>query len=221
LQLQMVNAVRPRGRPRNFSRELAVRKATELFWERGYEGTTVEQLQEAMGGISAPSFYAAFGSKEALFREALQCHAQSEGAAGLQALADGKTARSSVDGALRAAVAVYTQRGRPRGCLLVLGAINCMPENRSVQDYARDFRSQRHKFILQRLERAVAQGDLAEGLDLVAIASFYVTILDGLALAARDGVPRKTLDFVVEGAMAAWSKLVAKPRKQTRTGQRA
>jgi AcrR family transcriptional regulator len=175
----------------------------------------VEELQKAMGGITAPSFYAAFGSKEELFREALQFHGRSEGEAGIKALTEGKTARSSIEGALRAAVASYTQRGRPRGCLLVLGAVNCMPENQSVQDYAREFRSQRHKLIRQRLERGVVDGDVPEGTDVGAVASFYVTVLDGLALAARDGAPRKTLEFIVDGAIGAWSRLVAKPRVGT------
>jgi AcrR family transcriptional regulator len=174
-----------------------------------------------MGGITAPSFYAAFGSKEALFREALEFHGKTEGGRGIAALSEGKTARVSVEGALRVAVVSYTQPGRPRGCLFVLGAINCMPEHQSVQDCARDFRSQRNKVIRQRLERGVAEGDLPEGLDLAAIAAFYVMVLDGLALAARDGASRKTLEFVVDGAMGAWNRLVAKPHKKTRPGRRA
>ena len=216
-----MNAGRPRGRPRSFSRELALEKATELFWEKGYEGTTLEELQKAMGGITAPSFYAAFGSKEKLFREALQLHLRTEGRRGAKALNEGKTARASVEAALRAAVVSYTQPGRPRGCLLVLGAINCMPENQTVYDHARDLRAQRHKLIRQRLERGAAEGDLPEGLDLASVASFYVTVLDGLALGARDGASRTTLEFIADGAMAAWDRLVDEPRKPTRTGRRA
>ena len=54
------------GRPRTFNREKALNKAMEIFWAKGYEGATLTDLQKAMGGITAPSFYAAFGSKEAV-----------------------------------------------------------------------------------------------------------------------------------------------------------
>jgi hypothetical protein len=129
---------------------------------------------------------------------------------GVNAIRSGDTARVSVEGTLRAAVAACTDGGPPRGCLLVLGAIDCLPENRSIDDCAPDCRSRRHEVIRQRLERGVAEGDLSEGLDLTAIASFYVTVLDGLALGARDGTPRATLEFIVDGAMAAWNRLVAR-----------
>ncbi|WP_312464268.1 TetR/AcrR family transcriptional regulator, partial [Pantoea endophytica] len=60
------------GRPRQFDRDEAVIKAMHLFWENGYESTSLAQLKASIGkGITAPSFYAAFGSKEALFAEAV------------------------------------------------------------------------------------------------------------------------------------------------------
>jgi AcrR family transcriptional regulator len=205
---------RPRGRPRSFSREQALQKALELFWAMGYEGTTVEALQKAMGGITAPSFYAAFGSKEALFREVIDLYGRTEGAPMRTALAEGKTARASVEGLLRAAATAFTQRDRPRGCLLSLSAVNCMPENRSVHDHARDCRLQRHKMLRQRLERGVAEGDIPQGVDLAALVSFYVAVIDGLSFSAQDGASRKTLESVVDGAVAAWSQLASKPRNR-------
>ncbi|MEV9280671.1 helix-turn-helix domain-containing protein, partial [Klebsiella variicola] len=59
-----------RGRPRAFDRDHALRRAMELFWERGYEGTTIADLTSAMG-VNRPSLYASFGCKEALFEEAV------------------------------------------------------------------------------------------------------------------------------------------------------
>src|SRR5688572_25410961 len=84
-----------RGRPRSFDREEALRRAMEIFWALGYEGATLTDLQEAMGGITAPSFYAAFGSKESLFREAVELYKKTQGAPIAKALAEGPTARSS------------------------------------------------------------------------------------------------------------------------------
>src|SRR5688500_4521224 len=85
-----------RGRPRSFDRNEALRRAMHIFWEAGYEGATLLDLQEAMGGITAPSFYAAFGSKEELFREVVELFRETEGAKIAHALAEGATARDSI-----------------------------------------------------------------------------------------------------------------------------
>lgn len=196
------------GRPRSFDRQDALLRAMRVFWAAGYEGATLTGLQKAMGGISAPSFYAAFGSKEKLFREAVELYSRTLGAPMLKALAAGTTARASIGALLDAAVESFTKPGAPRGCLLVLGAINSMPANKSVRDYLCGLRARRRKAIRQRLQRAVEEGELPPGLDPGALASFYTTVVDGLAIQARDGASRKILQFAARCAMASWEALV-------------
>ena len=198
-----------RGRPRSFNREDALRRAMEVFWALGYEGATLTDLQKAMGGLTAPSLYAAFGSKEELFREAVELYSKTLGLPMMKALDEGPTARGSIEALLEAAVESFCKPGAPRGCLLVLGAINSMPANKSVQDYLRGLRARRQKLIQQRLRRGVAEGELPPGLDLRAVASFYTTVVDGLAIQARDGASRKALKFAVRCAMAAWDRMTA------------
>jgi AcrR family transcriptional regulator len=197
------------GRPRSFDRDEALAHATELFWALGYEGTTLTDLQRAMGGIAAPSFYAAFGSKEQLFREAVEMYVKTQGAPIIHALTDQPTARGSIGGMLRAAAAAFCQPGKPRGCLVVLGAINCLSANNGVQEYMRAQRALRHNLIHQRLQRGVAEGDLPTTVDLDAMASFYTTIVEGLAIQARDGASRKTLQTTVDYAIATWDTLTS------------
>lgn len=198
-----------RGRPRSFDREDALRGAMNVFWSVGYEGATLTDLQEAMGGITAPSFYAAFGSKEELFREAVELYSRTLGRPMIQALEEGSTARASMETLLQAAVEAFSKPGMPRGCLLVLGAIKSMPANKRVQDYLRGLRARRQTLIHERLQRGVAAGELPSGLDLSALASFYTTVVDGLAIQARDGASRRELRFAAACAMAAWDKVVA------------
>jgi len=193
-----------RGRPRSFDRKAALLRAMEVFWTHGYEGATLNDLQRAMGGITPPSFYAAFGSKEALFREAVELYSSTLGLPMLQALAEQPTARAAVGGLLRGAVEAFTKPGKPRGCFLVLGAINIAPANKSVQDHLRSLRARRRKLIEQRLARGAKDGELPRNLDLKALASFYTTVIDGLAIQARDGASREALKFSVHCAMSAW-----------------
>jgi AcrR family transcriptional regulator len=192
------------GRPREFDRNEALLKAMELFWAQGYEGATLADLQRVMGGITAPSLYAAFASKEALFREAVALYNQTQGAPIVKALTEGPTARASVEGLLRAATDLFCRPGYPRGCLIVLSAINCMAANKGVEDFMRDQRSMREKVIRERLRRGVKEGDVPAGTNLNALAAFYASVVDGLSLRARDGASHKTLMTIVDFAMAAW-----------------
>ena len=195
------------GRPREFDRQEALQRAMELFWAQGYEGTTLADLQKAMGGITAPSFYAAFGSKESLFREAVELYKQTQGAPVVEALAKGPTTRASIEGMLRRAVESVCRQGKPHGCLMVLGAMNCMPANKGIEDFMREQRALREKFIRQRLRKGIAEGDVPPTADINALVAFYTSIVDGMAIRARDGASRKSLGAIVECAMAAWDKL--------------
>jgi AcrR family transcriptional regulator len=197
-----------RGRPRSFDREEALRGALQVFWRHGYEGATLTDLQAAMGGIAAPSFYAAFGSKENLFREAVELYRKTVGTTMLRALTEQPTARASIEAMLRAATDSFCKPNNPAGCLIVLGTMNCNPASRHVQAQLRAFRLQTAKHIRRRLKRGVAERDLPRGLDLAALASFYTTVLHGLSIQARDGASREALIAAVDCAMAAWDNLL-------------
>ena len=200
-----------RGRPRSFDREDALRRAMDVFWTLGYDGATLIDLQKAMGGITAPSFYSAFGSKEKLFREAVELYSRTLGAPMRKALAAGPGARGAVEALLGAAVEAYRKPGKPRGCLLLIGAMNAIPASRSVQLYLRGLRTRRLKAIRRRLQRAAAAGEIPAKVDCGSVAAFYATVLDGLAIQARDGASRRTLHFAVRSAMAAWNTVCSLP----------
>jgi AcrR family transcriptional regulator len=193
----------------------------EVFWALGYEGTTVQDLQKAMGGITPTSLYAAFGSKEKLFREAVELSARTIGAPPMLAFTSGATARASIEGMLRAYVASVCLPGKPRGCLLVLGAINCTQGNHQVQAHLRSLRQLRPRFIKERLERGLAEGDVPKGTNLDQLASFYTAVMNGLSVQARDGAPREELLANVDCAMAAWDAVVGKRSGKRPTGSPA
>jgi AcrR family transcriptional regulator len=195
-----------RGRPRSFDRTRALEQALWVFREHGYEAATLTDLQQAMGGITAPSFYAAFGSKEQLFAEAVELYRATEGVHAGRALSAGTTARDSIAAMLRASAETFCKPGEPRGCLLVVGALNCSPANAGVEDRLRKLRLKTKKEITKRLERGVKEGDLPPGADVEKLASFYTTVLHGLSIQARDGASRKALLDAVDSAMAAWDQ---------------
>jgi len=158
-------------------------------------------------GITQASLYAAFGSKEQLFREAVDLYRRTANSSTVQALATGRTAREAVQTMLQAAVDALSAPGTPGGCLIVLGATNCAPENRAVQEYLLSVRRQIPEAILGRLLKGQRDGDLQKAAPISALASYYATVLHGLALQSRDRVSRKVLTHVVKIAMASWPQL--------------
>ena len=195
-----------RGRPRSFERAAALRRAMELFWTKGFDGASVAELTAVMG-INSPSLYAAFGSKEALFREAVALYGATEGGRIWSGLTGAPTARDAIAVMLRASAVDFSRPGKPRGCLIVLGALHADGANEAVR---RDLAKQRAENIVllrQRLERGVAEGELPPGLDLQAIATFYATVQHGMSIQARDGASRKALIAIADCAMVAWDGL--------------
>lgn len=193
----------------------------ELFWARGYEGVTLEDLQQAMGGITPPSFYNAFGSKERLFREVADLYVSKFGQPIVRVLEEAKTAREAIGQMLQIAAENSSLPGKPRGCMIVMGAMNCSAGNREPQEYLRAIRRRAPKLIKQRLERAVAEGELSRNLDTSAVAAFYVTVIQGIAIRGSDGASRAALMAAADGAMAAWDSLTARPaaRSQRRAAR--
>jgi AcrR family transcriptional regulator len=204
-----------RGRPRTFDREQALRRAVDVFWARGYDGTTLEDLQAAMGGIAPPSFYAAFGSKDQLFREAVELYRETMSQRIMGAL-DKPSAREGIEGLLRAATEQFCSGSGPRGCLIVLGALNCTRANKDAHDHLYELRQQGPEIIRQRLVRAVSEGDLPSAAPVSEMTSFYTTVLHGLAVRARDGASSEALMAAVDAAMAAWEPLVGRKRPAAR-----
>jgi AcrR family transcriptional regulator len=195
------------GRPRTFDRQEALKRAMNVFWALGYEGTTLVDLLEAMGNITPTSFYAAFGSKEKLFREAVELHNKTFGCVMQRSLNENPTARESIEGLLRTAVGVFCETDHPRGCMVVLGAVNCTRPNEKIQSYLREMRQMASKTIRQRLERGVKEGDVSAKADLNGLASFYTTVMHGLSIQARDGASKKALNAAVDYAMSAWDNV--------------
>ncbi len=197
----------------------------EVFWERGYEGASLNDLTTAMG-IKSPSLYAAFGCKEALFREAVALYDAVEGEATNRALRQEPTARAAVEAMLRCNADMYVDPAKPPGCMIVLAATVGSPENEDVRSCLAHYRRSGQEALRRRLERGIADGDLPPGTDAAALAAFYTSVLQGLAIQARDGASRQALGDIVDCAMAAWdafatSRPAASKRRKCRRARKS
>src|SRR3954471_16407171 len=171
-----------RGRPRTFDPDAALRQALDLFWERGYEGTSLNDLAEAMG-IASASIYACFGNKEELFRQVMALYGSTSGEPPRRALRDGPTAREAVHAMLRATADEITRPDTPHYCMLVLAAPTGAVENHAVREFLAERRRGQYAAIRDRL----ADDPTVPPAALDAVARYYATVVQGLSVQARDG----------------------------------
>ncbi|WP_024516299.1 TetR/AcrR family transcriptional regulator [Bradyrhizobium sp. Tv2a-2] len=190
------------GRPREFDTEQALDRAMELFWQKGYEGTSLSDLTETMG-ITRPSLYAAFGNKEALFRTVLKRYETkvvTYRPKALNAPTAGELARELLIGAAN----IFGDRRNPAGCLGVQSALVCGDEADPIRRTLNANRTAGEHAIRERLKRAKAEGDLPADSNPAALARYLSAVLYGMAVLAAAGSSRKDLLQVAEMALQSW-----------------
>jgi AcrR family transcriptional regulator len=192
------------GRPRGFDRDAALDSAMHLFWEHGYEGASLLTLRHAMGDISSASFYAAFGSKEALYREALARYLDRHGSI-IDALDDERLPpRARLEQALIASVAVQTDVAHPTGCMVTLSATISSEASASTRALTRIEREATRQALRRCITAGVNAGDLGSGADVAGLVALYDGLVLGISIQARDGIPAETMRAAIRHAMAAW-----------------
>jgi AcrR family transcriptional regulator len=192
----------PSGRTRQFNVDEALDRALEVFWARGYEGTTLPELTKAMG-INRPSLYAAFGNKEQLFRKALERYQTGPMSFLTEALKE-PTARAAAEAIFSGFIRMQRNRAKARGCLVVSGALASGDEAETVRQELARLRQSIVAVFRKRFERAVEDGDLPKGTDCATLGRYIATVLNGLAVQAASGTPEKELRLVAAMAMRAW-----------------
>lgn len=191
-----------RGRPREFCVDQALAKALRLFWSKGYDGTSLSDLTEAMG-ITRPSLYAAFGNKEALFRKALDLYESEKMAYVGKALVQ-PTARGVAETLLRGTVVNSTSCGEPHGCLGVITSVACGAEAEAVRTEVVERSHVVRRALVSRMQQAKDEGDLSAQTDVEGLTSLLYALLMGISIQAGSGATREELDRLVDTGLAIW-----------------
>lgn len=186
-KLKECEARRGKGRPKNFDREKALCAALNLFWEKGYEPTSVAELCQVMN-INPPSLYCCFGNKAGLFLEAVRHYEEKYWEEPARRFMEEPDIYRAVEGYFNEATRILLAPHNPCGCMLVLAAINIAPEEKEIIEAIRAMRMETKKMFADRLARAIKDGQIPPDSDVPALAGSLNTFLEGLSLQARDGL---------------------------------
>lgn len=192
----------PKGRPREFCVDQALAAALHVFWSKGYEGASLADLTEAMG-ITRPSLYAAFGNKEALFCKALDLYEREKLNYVGKAL-EAPTAREVAERLLRGALENQTSSGEPHGCLGVINSVACGAEAESIRAMVLERGASARSRLIERMQRAKAEGDLPDHVDPEALTSYLYALLQGMAVQAGAGASCAQLEGLITTSLLVW-----------------
>ena len=195
--------MRRAGRPLSFDRETVLDRAMRVFWQHGYETSSLAELTAAMG-VTSPSIYAAFGDKLGLFRESVRRYLSAGGTTPETFIAEAATARDAARGLLEGSATAFTGLDTPPGCLLATAAISCSAEAADVQGELAAIRRAIETALRRRIEQDVLAGHLPSNTDAETSAGLVMTVIQGMSTLARDGASRQHLLRIAELAMRSW-----------------
>lgn len=182
-----VESQKGKGRPKGFDRDEALRIALRLFWEKGYEPTSIAELCQAMD-INPPSLYCCFGNKASLFLEAVRYYEKTYWEEPARAFFSEKDIFKAIDGYFDTAARILLSPHTPCGCMIVLAAVNICPHEREVIDAIHAMRMETKKMFSDRLAIAIKDGQIPADSDVPTLAGSLNAFLEGLSLQARDGI---------------------------------
>lgn len=187
------------ARPREFDETEVLDRALEVFWQKGYEGTSVEELVQATG-LSRASLYGAFGDKDQLYERVIE-HYGTQAPDIEKLVANAPTAKDGLHAVLRNVLSSQCARSGPRGCfLLAAGTSGQGPA--CARDALRHNLDRLERVFVALVERGQRSGEFRRGVDPTAEARLLVVLLQGLASTARGGWGRERLEDAAQAALA-------------------
>src|SRR5882724_10949224 len=173
------------GRPRAFDTCTALDAAMDVFWRKSYQGASIVDLTTAMG-INSPSLYAAYGSKEGLFRAVLGRY-EARRDKFMEEVFAAPSAREVASLFLHGVADFVADTGgqNPPGCLLVQSGLTC--GDSAIPDELAKHRAVKEKALCERFARAKVEGDLPQSSTPAALASYIMAVSSGMCVQATSG----------------------------------
>ena len=191
-----------RGRPRKIDPAEALGKSVMLFWEKGYDGTSMNDLSEATG-MAKPGLYACFGDKEALFEKALDYYLETYGTGVVDTLTTDKPVADVVCAFLTIVADASFNTDFPGGCFYVNSLSDCHHAPQSHQERLKAVSAGRLRRLVAVFDAAKANGELDPSADSEQLAGFYTGQTIAIATLASSGESRALVDGLIRVALDA------------------
>ena len=184
------------ARTKEFDERQALIKAMLVFWENGYEGTSIKDLETAMG-LNRTSIYNAFGNKRAIFERVMSCYKESVMSALLASMDSAPNIREGVKRLLNGALDIHFDTDNPGGCLLVLSVLESHQHDTRTQNSMAQMIHDLKDMLQARLTKAKRSGELSRELDTGSTANTIATTMVGMMVMGKANFTRAALKKTV------------------------
>lgn len=188
-------------RTRVFNEDQALEAAMLLFWEKGYEATSMQGLEQAMG-LNRTSIYNAFGNKRALFQLVLNQYLNVVLSQFLLSLKHASTAKQAMENVLKEVIRLHFNKNYPGGCLVVLSLLENHQHDQKTRTILNAALKNLTKAIIKRLEQGINEGELAEDFDCRSVANQVLALITGMIVMAKANVPKKELESLISSFLS-------------------
>lgn len=197
-----------RGRPKVFDREAALDKAMKLFWQHGYEATSLSDLVEATGA-KAPTLYAEFTNKEGLFRAVLDRYVSRFAARHeAQLLCEEKSVESALEDYFTAVATCFTSKDTPAGCFMINTSATLGAASNDIANALKSRHALQEQTLVQFLRKRQERGEIPAHCNVQSLAQYLNCILQGMSISAREGATCETLMQIIRTTLRLWPELL-------------
>ncbi|WP_075181817.1 TetR/AcrR family transcriptional regulator [Pantoea sp. 1.19] len=196
-----------RGRPKTFDRDAALDKALALFWQHGYEATSLADLVAATGA-KAPTLYAEFVNKEGLFRAVLERYMEQFAAQRDAALdCPEQNVADAIEAFFRTTAACFSDGKTPNGCFIICTSTALAANSAEVAELLKSRHRAQEEALLRFLTQRQQRGELPAKLALAPLAEYLACLLQGMSVRAREGASTEALNRIIDLFMRQWPLL--------------
>ena len=189
----------PRSKVFNEGRVLEA--AMLLFWENGYEATSMQGLEQAMG-LNRTSIYNAFGNKRALFQLVLDKYLRVVLSQFLLALEQAPTAKQAIENVLKEVIKLHFNKNYPGGCLVVLSLLENHQHDKQTRTMLDSALKQLSEAIIKRLKQGVEDGNLNIDFECRVVGDQVTALITGMIVMAKANFQKKALERVIATAVS-------------------
>lgn len=188
------------SRTKDFNEGKALAAAMFLFWEKGYEATSIQALEQAMG-LKRTSIYNAFGNKRELFQKALNCYLDNILVNFIFSMNNAKTTKEAMNNLLTEVIHLHFDKSNPGGCLVVLSLLENRQHDAKTKKILESALYKLRNAIVQRLEQGKKNGEVKPKMDCHTAGNQLTALITGMITLAKAGFPKKELENIINSSI--------------------
>jgi TetR/AcrR family transcriptional repressor of nem operon len=189
------------ARTKDFDESEVLNKAVSVFWLKGYNGTSMQDLVDSLG-ISRSSLYDTYGDKHTLYLKALEFYQNTSGSAMYNIATNATSSREALKQLLELVVNNLLSDKQHKGCFMVNAEVEVAPHDIEVRDMLCKNEKQIEEAFHLAIQKGQQSGEITNRQDAMAITRFFLTTIKGIQVSAKSTTDKAYFDDIIKTALS-------------------